>query len=58
MIGLGIAPSEFWQMPPRHFWVLVGAKRDEAGQRRKPKLSKADKDAIRAELMGQSGAWF
>ncbi len=45
-------------MPPRHFWLLVGAKRDESGARRKARLSQADKDAIRAELMGDTGRWF
>ena len=58
MLALGIQPSEFWNMPPRHFWVLVGAKRDETGDRRKSRLSKADKEAIRAELMGDAGRWF
>lgn len=27
---MGIAPSEFWQMPPEHFWWLVEASTAEA----------------------------
>ena len=45
-------------MQPRHFWLLVRAKRDENGAAQKSRLSKADRDAIRAELMGDKGAWF
>lgn len=45
-------------MRPRHFWLLVKAKREESGAVKKSRLSKADRDAIRAELMGDSGRWF
>jgi hypothetical protein len=58
VLHLNLAPSEFWSMQPRHFWLLVRAKRDENGAAQKSRLSKADRDAIRAELMGDKGAWF
>jgi hypothetical protein len=58
VLHLSVSPSEFWNMQPRHFWLLVGAKRDENGAKRKSRLSKADRDAIRAEMMGDKGRWF
>jgi hypothetical protein len=58
VLHLNVSPSEFWNMRPRHFWLLVKAKREESGAVKKSRLSKADRDAIRAELMGDSGRWF
>ena len=47
--NLGIAPSEFWKMVPRHFWWLVEMDRDKAPKRG---LSKEDKGAILEALRG------
>lgn len=49
---LEIAPSEFWQMPPRHFWWLMTAKAEEAKRMRAAMkqagpLTAADKDDLR-----------
>ena len=58
MLHLNVTPSEFWGLHPRHFWLLVKAKREENGSAKKSRLSRADRDAIRAELMGDKGRWF
>lgn len=44
---LGIAPSEFWRLPPRHFWWLVA---DNTKSSRS--LSREDRRAIIEALRG------
>jgi len=57
VLHLRLAPSEFWQMRPRHFWVLFGAKMEETGARKRRRLSRSDKDDIKAWLMGAEDRW-
>lgn len=42
----GLAPSEFWQMDPAHFWWLVETLEGGSGSG----LSEADLDDLRALL--------
>jgi hypothetical protein len=44
---MGIAPSEFWRMNPRHFWWLVEANNPP---KRKSRLTKADAKSLRRML--------
>lgn len=56
---LGIAPSEFWNMPPRHFWWLVETM-EGASAKRGRRLPADDRRAILEMLNGNEkpgGFW-
>jgi len=54
---LGLAPSEFWRMRPRHFWWLVDSLKDKSSKRG---LSDEDRRGITEMLNGNGkpgGFW-
>jgi hypothetical protein len=46
--SLNIAPSEFWNMVPRHFWYLVETLQPPKGAG--PRFSEAERDELIALL--------
>mgnify|MGYP006159614287 CR=1 FL=1 len=47
---LGLQPSEFWRMKPRHFWWLAATMKP---QKSGPSLSREDKEQL-AELLAKA----
>ena len=49
---MGVQPSEFWRMRPRHFWYLVSAKEAETKKTQHSKLTGKDAKRLR-KMMDQ-----
>lgn len=45
---MGLAPSEFWDMKPKHFWLLLAKRIDDqkTAERGGGRLSDEDKDEL------------